>query len=190
METIKIADYNPLWPEQFNVLKSLFTNALGTDIINVEHVGSTAVPGLAAKPILDIDIIVANEIQLNKVVPAIVSLGYQFLGDLGIKERYAFKPLSEFSPDDRSGTLRPKHHLYCCLEGSISLTNHLLFRNALRSDPALAQQYGELKKWLALDTTDIDVYIEGKSDFIARILQQAGIPAEHVKDIVEQNKKK
>lgn len=102
------------------------------------------------------------------------------MGDLSIKDRYAFKPVSEWSPDDHSGTIWPKHNLYCCIQGSISLANHLLFRNALRTDPALAQQYGELKKSLALATTDIDVYIEGKSAFIARVLQHAGIPAEHV----------
>ncbi|MDR3695304.1 GrpB family protein [Mucilaginibacter sp.] len=190
MDTIKVAAYDPQWPEQFKALKSVYLDALASQTIKIEHIGSTAVPGLAAKPILDIDIVVADEIQLDKVIPAITLLGYQFMGDLGIKDRYAFKPVSELSPDDHSGTIWPKHNLYCCIEGSVSLANHLLFRNALRTDPALAQQYGELKKSLAFTATDIDVYIEGKSAFIARVLQQAGIQPEHVADIVNQNKKK
>lgn len=190
METIKVADYDLQWPEQFKALKSVYMDALAGQNIAIEHVGSTAVPGLAAKPILDIDIFVADEIQLDEVIPVINLLGYQFMGDLGIKDRYAFKPVSESSPDNHTGMPWPKHNLYCCIAGSTSLANHLLFRNVLRIDRALAEQYGELKKSLALATTDIDVYIEGKSGFIARVLQQAGIPAEHVADIVNQNKKK
>ncbi len=101
--SIDIVTYNHEWPQQFQELKAVYSSALGDQVISIEHVGSTSVPGLAAKPVLDIDIIVADEAHLNKVIPVIVLLGYQFMGDMGIKDRYAFKRLSEFSPDKGTG---------------------------------------------------------------------------------------
>jgi GrpB-like predicted nucleotidyltransferase (UPF0157 family) len=187
---INVVDYNPDWPLQFQDLKTIFNNALGDNAIAIEHIGSTSVPDLAAKPILDIDIIVKDEAQLNIVIPVITLLGYKFVGDLGIKDRYAFNPVSDLSPYTVTNTLWSKHHLYCCIEGSLSLDNHLLFRNALRNSPTLAFEYGELKKRLASVTTDIDVYIESKSSFIAGVLKKAGLSSAHVKEIFDQNKKK
>ncbi|WP_118973631.1 GrpB family protein [Taibaiella koreensis] len=190
MEAINIMDYDPRWPEQFEQLKSIYSAALENHILSVEHVGSTAVPGLAAKPVLDIDIIVADEARLNKTIPIIALMGYQFMGDQGIKDRYAFRAVSDLSPDMHTGVRWPKHHLYCGIAGSISLSNHLLFRDALRGNVTLAEQYGELKKNLASATGDIDVYVEGKSAFIADVLQKAGLSGNHIQDIIAQNKKK
>lgn len=187
---VHVVDYNPTWPQQFKVLKEIYVRALGDHFFSIEHVGSTSVPGLAAKPILDIDIIVKDDAQLNQVIKRVSDLGYQFVGDLGIKDRYAFKAISDHSPENGTGDLRPQHNLYCCLEGSTSLDNHLHFRNALLADPALALEYAELKKRLASMTTDIDVYVESKSAFITSVLERAGISADHVRDIIAQNKKK
>lgn len=187
--TINVVDYNPVWPQQFQDLKTIFNDALRDHIISIEHVGSTSVPGLAAKPILDIDIIIKDKVQLNKIIPIVTLLGYQFMGDMGIKDRHAFNAISDLSPDTGRGTLWPKHHLYCCIEGSLSLNNHLLFRNALRNDPAAAAKYAELKKKLALTTNDIDCYVESKSAFIAEILSMAGISSDSVKEVIEQNRK-
>lgn len=185
---IEIVDYDYNWPQQFQELKVVYSSVLGNDIISIEHIGSTSVPGLAAKPILDIDIVVSDEQQLNKITPLLALLGYQLRGDLGIKDRYAFKQVSELSPNNGSGVLRPNHHLYCCLEGSLSLNNHLLFRDALRDVPLLAKQYGDLKKKLALMTDDMDIYVESKSSFIAGVLAQSGISSTQIEDIVAQNK--
>jgi GrpB-like predicted nucleotidyltransferase (UPF0157 family) len=185
---IEIVDYDSRWPQQFQELKAVYNSVLGDLIISIEHVGSTAVAGLEAKPIIDIDIVVADERQLNKIIPSVALLGYQFRGDLGIKDRYAFRRVSELSPDNGNGVVWPDHHLYCCLEGSLSLNNHLLFRDALRAAPILAKQYGDLKKKLALMTDDMDVYVESKSSFIAEVLYQAGISSIQIEDIVAQNK--
>lgn len=190
MGTINVVAYDPQWPEQFEELRSIFAAALANHIIAIEHVGSTAIPGSVAKPVLDIDIIVADEIHLNKVIPVIALLGYRYMGEQGIPGRYVFKAVSKKSPDTNTGILRPKHHLYCCLENSISLTNHLLFRDALRNDDNLVRRYGELKKSLALTAADMDVYVEGKSDFIAGVLQLAGLSEKHIKNITIQNKQK
>jgi len=190
MDIINVMDYDPSWAQQFQHLKVIYNNALGDNFLSIEHVGSTSVPGLAAKPILDIDIVVKDEAQLNKVISVIVLLGYHFMGDQGIKERYAFKPVNDFSPYDGSGISQPKHHLYCCIEGSVSLNNHLLFRNALRKSRELATEYGEFKKGLALITSDIDVYVESKSSFITNVLKKKGFSADIIQEIIAQNKKK
>ncbi|MBC8984550.1 GrpB family protein [Pedobacter sp. N36a] len=188
--TILVVDYHPSWPKQFEDLKRIFNDALGNLVIAIEHVGSTSVPGLASKPILDIDLIVKEERQLNEVIPILVTLGYQSRGEMGIKGRYAFHAISEFSPEQEENITRPKHHLYCCIEGSLGLNNHLLFRNALRKSPVLITQYGELKKKLASLTDDIDHYVESKSAFIASVLTNSGLSSDHIKDVIHQNKKK
>ncbi|MCX2452100.1 GrpB family protein [Pedobacter sp. PLR] len=187
---IKVVDYNPNWPQEFEALKTVFSNALGDVTDAIEHVGSTSVPGLAAKPILDIDIIVKGETQLHKVIPVMTSLGYQFAGEMGIKDRYAFNAVSNLNPDNRTGTLWPAHHLYCCIAGSLALNNHLLFRDALRDAPELAREYGQLKKRLATETSDIDTYVSSKSSFIAGDLNKAGLSSDLIKAVVEQNRKK
>lgn len=188
---ITVVDYSNNWPAQFNELKEVYVRFAGSIVEGIEHVGSTAIPGLAAKPILDIDLIVAGESQLKLLIPVLASIGYQYAGDLGIPDRYAFKAVSNQSPDDGSGRIWPEHHLYCCIANSISLTNHLLFRDMLRKHPELKDEYGALKKKLAGEVVDdIDRYVEGKSPFIAMVLTQAGITSTAIEDIIKQNKKK
>lgn len=141
---IEVTVYNPLWPEQFEALKAIYAHCLGECIQGIEHVGSTSVPGLAAKPVLDIDLIITDEQQLREVTTRLVSLGYQFMGDLGIKDRYAFKAMPT-TPDTGTPKTWPTHNLYCCVQNSVSLRNHLALRDALRNDPELKAEYGALK---------------------------------------------
>lgn len=189
MRKISIVDYDPNWAQQFQDLKDVFNDALKNDNIAIEHVGSTAVPGLASKPILDIDIIVGDENQLDEVTAVLATLGYDFCGDMGIKDRYAFQPISDLSPFTAANRIWPTHHLYCCIAGSISLQNHVLFRDALRRSPKLAHEYGALKTAIALTTQDIDVYVESKSSFIANVLERAGLSKDSVNDVISQNRK-
>lgn len=188
--TILVEEYDPAWQEQFARLRDVYTSYLGHLIIGIEHVGSTSVPGLAAKPVLDIDLIVTDEGQLERIIPILERLGYQYAGDLGIKDRYMFRMPSASVPSTGEGTTWPKHHLYCCIEGSVSLTNHILFRNALRADAELVKEYGRVKKELAASTADIDDYVEGKSAFIGSVLAREGIGLADLEDIAEQNRKK
>lgn len=187
---ILVVDYHPSCPQQFQALKEVFSAALGDLIEAIEHVGSTSVPGLAAKPILDLDIIVKEEAQLHQVIPILTALGYTYVGEMGIKDRHAFNSSSDLSPTIGNGTLWPAHHLYCCISGSLALNNHLLFRDALRKDPELAFEYGQLKKKIALVNTDIDAYVTLKSPFIANVMDKAGLSSDLIKEVVEQNKKK
>jgi len=91
--------------------------------IAIEHVGSTAVPGMAAKPVIDMDVVIASRTNLPSIVSRLGSLGYQHRGDLGIADREAF-----LAPRNQ-----PAHHLYLCVENSLALKNHLAVRDYLRT---------------------------------------------------------
>jgi len=185
---ILVMDYDPVWPLQFSRLREVYQNYLGQFLISIEHVGSTAVPGLAAKPVLDIDLIVSGKDALEKIIPILESLEYDYKGEVGIPDRHVFSAKTSTTPANGSSKEWPKHHLYCCIEGTTGLRNHLLLRDRLRADAELAASYGELKKRLALQTTDMGEYVEGKTGFITDILKQGGFNEGQLSSIVDQNK--
>lgn len=179
---IIVTDHSPQWAAAFEQLKKIYQQHLGHLVRDIQHVGSTSVPGLPAKPILDIDIIIDEEDKLPEIIRILAGMGYEYVGDLGIKDRYAFK-----SPSDPE----MPHHLYVCITGSDSLQNHLLFRDYLRAHPETAAQYGELKKRLSAQfADDIDSYVEQKTAFITAVLEKTGFAQDVLKEITLQNKKK
>src|SRR5271156_1928469 len=101
---VVVVDYDPAWAGVFEALRERVAGVLGDTASAVEHVGSTAVPGLAAKPIIDIDVLLASETMLPGAIERLARLGYVHQGDLGIPEREAF-----LTPADV-----PSHHLYVC----------------------------------------------------------------------------
>jgi GrpB-like predicted nucleotidyltransferase (UPF0157 family) len=128
--------------------------------MRVEHIGSTAVPGLAAKPVVDIDVIVCD---VPAAIRGLASLGYSHEGDLGIVGREAFR----WPPGET------RHHLYVMAEASLELKRHVAFRDALRADRALRERYAELKRSLAAQhPQDRNRYTEGKSAFITAALRE------------------
>lgn len=178
---IVIDEYSPGWQRAFAQLEEVYRSRLGSYVVGIEHVGSTSVEGLPAKPVLDIDLIIEDRGMLPPVVAVLEELGYQHAGDLGIPGREAFRRIS--------GETWPAHNLYVCLAGSISLKNHLAFRNYLRSHPDKAKSYGELKRRLAAEHPhDIDAYVEGKTKFITGVLKEMGFDAAALDDITRQNK--
>jgi GrpB-like predicted nucleotidyltransferase (UPF0157 family) len=174
---IIIETYNPDWVTEFNTIKTSVEAALkGTAYTSIEHVGSTSVPGLAAKPVIDIDIIVAHRSDVDPVINAITSnLGYEYIGEMGIIDRHAFR---------LRGAVPPRN-LYACVDGSVSLRNHLGVRDLLRENEALKEEYGNVKKDLAGRVKDIDEYIEGKSEILQKILKQAGVLSKEELDAIE-----
>jgi GrpB-like predicted nucleotidyltransferase (UPF0157 family) len=168
---IEIVDYDPQWPHSFNNLRNVIARALGDLVLTIEHVGSTAVPNLPAKPIIDIDVVIESDAQLLQVVKRLIGLGYVHQGDLGITRREAFKRLGIDVPRDGSGRSWPQHHLYVCPKDSPELGRHLAFRDRLRAQPDAARKYRELKKQLARqNAVDRESYWRGKTDFIEGIL--------------------
>ena len=161
--TIRVVDYDPIWSDRFKALRSHLLPVIQDIAMAVEHVGSTAVLGLAAKPIIDVDIVVRDRTYLLTAIDRLATLGYIHRGNLGIEGREAFA-----APPDAVA-----HHLYVCLFDSPALKNHLVVRDYLRRYPEIAKAYGNLKKQLARTFShDIEKYIDGKTDFILKILQR------------------
>ena len=163
-EPIHLVEYDPDWPRQFELLRSRLAAALGDLALAIEHVGSTAVPGLAAKPILDADVVVLTQADLQAAVERLEGIGYRHQGDLGIPGREAF----DWPPTDA------RHHVYVLVAGADELRRHLGFRDRLRADPAAARAYGDLKRELAeRHGNDRVAYGDAKSAFVERILADA-----------------
>ncbi len=189
MRIIEVVDYSPMWPIAFEELNSLYQEKLHGLYKTIEHVGSTSVPGLAAKPVLDIDIVVEAGADLTTIIQKLSTLGYSHVGDRGIPDREAFKRLDDTVPYAEEKTKWMEHHLYVCREDSTSLKNHLTLRNYLRANASALNEYATLKRKLAqAHSTDINAYIEGKSAFIAAILSREGMTATEVAAIIQQNK--
>ncbi|MEK7477206.1 MAG: GrpB family protein [Candidatus Coatesbacteria bacterium] len=162
---VTICDYDPSWPLTFEALRSRMTAGLGALAVRIEHVGSTSVPGLAAKPIIDLDVVVASRDDVPRTIEALDRLGYTHQGDLGIPGREAFNGPATV----------PGHHLYLCAADSAELRRHLAFRDYLRAHPEAAVGYARLKRELAQrHQGDRDAYTEGKTAFVQGILRTAG----------------
>ena len=162
---VLVVDYDPSWPDLFEALRRPVWAAVRDVALAIEHVGSTAVPGLAAKPVIDMDVVVASSNSMSEAIEKLATLGYIHQGNLGIQDREAFESPQEL----------PTHHLYLCPQGSAVLANHLALRDFLRRDPAAAAEYGRIKKQLAARfPADIEGYIAGKTDFILAVLRNAG----------------
>ena len=171
--TIEIADYAPEWPLIFADLKHVIETALGYHVLSIEHVGSTSVPGLAAKPIIDLDVVIESEAIVPNVIEELSELGYRHAGDLGVPGREAFGRSGHDVPYDGTGRTWLSHHLYVCPQQGEELARHLAFRDCLRDNPADALECEGLKRRLARRFRhDIESYIEGKSPFVERILTQ------------------
>ena len=163
---ITVVDYDPAWPGRFEELRHEYAAAMdaaGVAWAAIEHVGSTSVCRLAAKPIIDCDIVVAEE-GVSAATDVLIGLGFTPLGELGIPQRWAFK-----EPDRLAGT-----NTYVTVEGSLSLRNHLAVRETLRSSPDLRDRYAAVKQEMAATAADIDEYGKGKNALIQEILAVAG----------------
>ncbi|MFJ7828134.1 GrpB family protein [Psychrobacillus sp. NPDC096623] len=169
---IKIEKYNSEWEKTFRCLSSIYQRKLGDLILSVEHVGSTSVKGLSAKPIIDIDIVIKNKYLLPPVIKGLDELGYFHEGDLGIKNREAFARTNQNVPKDNEGTIWMEHHLYVCLQSSEELKRYLIFRDYLRGNIEAVRAYERLKRELARSTNDRETYTQGKGDFIESILKK------------------
>ena len=134
-----VLDYDPNWPGLFQSLRKRVASALGHMATAIERVGSTAVPDLAAKPIINIDVLLACETMLPAAIERLASLGYIHWGNLGIPEREAFRAPANDAP----------HHLYVCPPSSAEFQRHMAFRDYLRAHPNDAKIYGDLKIALA-----------------------------------------
>lgn len=140
---------------------------IGDYSLAIEHVGSTSVAGLAAKPIIDLDLVIRDYRFFGSVKTNLEKLGYRHEGNLGIEDREAFC----YEEKQKRGLMT--HHLYVCPEYSNELRRHLLFRNYLRTHQDDVDKYSQIKRRAALNyPTDIEKYIEAKAPFINAIYKR------------------
>ena len=159
---IHIAPYDPNWPAEFDVEEERILDACRDLPIRIEHIGSTAVPGLDAKPIIDILAGCPPRANRAEYVAAFRQLGYEHKGAFGIPGRNYF----------RRGSPR-SHHVHMVSWSSAFWRRQLAFRDSLRADPLLRQQYAALKRDLArMFADDVEQYAGAKGPFIASVLRQ------------------
>jgi GrpB-like predicted nucleotidyltransferase (UPF0157 family) len=190
MPTIRnlIEPHNPSWATKFKEIKNhLLEILLGLDV-DIQHVGSTAIPNLPAKPILDIDIIIHDKSLLTDISKRLEDFGYINNGEQGIKGRFAFKQDSENSHKINEIKKWHEHHLYVCFSDCLALKNHLLFRDALLGNSKLVEQYATLKINLTNETgMTREKYTKRKTDFIISVLTKLGLDKYELNDIKNAN---
>lgn len=164
---ISVVEYDPAWPRRFEQLRQEYATAMAAadvPVLAIEHVGSTSVQGLAAKPIIDCDIVVAEQ-DVAAASQALAGLGFRPLGELGIPLRWAFK-----EPERLAGT-----NTYVIVAGALSLRNHLAVRDILRARADLREQYAAVKRRVGAEAASIEEYGRGKNAVIQEILAAAGL---------------
>ena len=158
LEPVELAEYDPAWPALYGQERDLIEGTLDDLVVAIEHVGSTAVPGLGAKPVIDIMVGVRSLADGEKCVRPLEELGYEYKGEFGIPDRLYFRKIS-------GG--RRSHQIHMVEIGSDFWKRHLLFRDYLREHPEEARGYHELKVRLAAEFgTDREGYTEAKTEFI------------------------
>ena len=165
---VVVLPYDVAWQSAFEKIKGEIEEAIGDLIIGIEHIGSTSVEGMSAKPCIDIDVIIKDYSVFATVVYGLKAIGYIHEGDLGIKDREAFKYT------DKPSLMT--HHLYVCPQYSEELHRHITFRDFLRSNPEAVKEYSSVKEKAAeLYPDDIDKYIEYKAPCIAELYRECGL---------------
>lgn len=165
---VVVVPYNETWRSDFEAIRAEIEHAIGGHIIGIEHVGSTSVEGMSAKPCIDIDVVIRDYSVFDTVVGRLEAIGYIHEGDLGIRDREAFK----YSDKPHLQT----HHLYVCPQYSAELHRHITFRDFLRSNADAVRTYSRVKETAAaLFPNDIDQYIACKSPCIEALYAQCGL---------------
>ncbi|KAL1792448.1 hypothetical protein ACET3X_008955 [Alternaria dauci] len=163
--SVVVEQYNKEWPQQFECIKSELEHYLeDVDYLAIEHVGSTSVPGLVAKPIIDVDVIVTRDNVQSAIDTLIAKAKFDYLGELGIVDRHVFKDPNQSLP----------HNIYVCVDGAAQTRNHLSLRDTLRSNAELRDEYARVKLELAANATNIVDYMIAKGNVIQKILKTSG----------------
>jgi GrpB-like predicted nucleotidyltransferase (UPF0157 family) len=165
---VVVLPYDTAWQSAFEEIKRELEEAIGDFILGIEHVGSTSVEGMSAKPCIDMDVVIRDYSVFDEIVERLSAIGYIHEGDLGIKDREAFKY------SDKPHLML--HHLYVCPQYSEELHRHVTFRNFLRNHINAVKKYSLIKEKAAeLFPNDIDGYIQYKSPCIEELYRECGL---------------
>ena len=170
MKTKKVIvlPYDAAWESAFEAIRAEIQTALGDLMLGIEHVGSTSVKGMSAKPCIDIDVVIRDYSVFDEIVRKLGAIGYIHEGDLGIKDRDAFKYA------DKPHLML--HHLYVCPQDSEELRRHITFRDFLRRTPEAVRKYSLVKeKAAALFPDEIEQYIAFKAPCIEELYKECGL---------------
>lgn len=166
MRKVEVVPHDPKWREAFEVESKRVTDALGENVVAIHHIGSTAIPGIYAKPIIDLLVEVKDIVKVDGPSSSMESLGYEVMGEFGIPGRRYFRKNSQ------EGVRT--HHIHTFKVGSEQVERHLAFRDYIITHPEDTQRYSELKRRLAREyPTDIDGYMNGKDGFIREMDKKA-----------------
>jgi GrpB-like predicted nucleotidyltransferase (UPF0157 family) len=164
---VELHPHSPVWIEIALTESAALEAELGDLLLKVEHMGSTAIPGIAAKPIIDLMPIARDEGALDAMEPGMLKLGYEWLGEFGIPgRRYCRKG------DPLTG--KRKIQLHCFAQGATEIARHLAFRDYLCAHPGKAKEYeAEKQRAAALHPDNVLAYNDAKSDWIKRTEREA-----------------
>ncbi len=163
---IQMVPYNPEWRQEFAWEAAQLTNTLGENVVAVHHIGSTAIPNIYAKPVLDLLLVVRSVEALDDKQSEIEAQGYEARGEYGIPGRRFYR--RDNSQGDRT------HQIHAFEVGSPQIARHLAFRDYMIAHPDTAQAYSDLKRTLAAQhPNDIEAYMDGKDDFIQEVDRRA-----------------
>ena len=166
MRKVEVIKHNPKWQEMFKAESNQIAEALSKNVVAIHHIGSTAIPYIYAKPIIDLLVEVKDIVKVDKQNKLMEALGYQVMGEFGIPGRRFFWK------ENQEGIRT--HHTHIFTVGSDQVERHLAFRDYMIAHPEDAQNYSELKRRLAREyPTNIDSYMDGKDNFIREIDQKA-----------------
>ena len=159
---VEVVPYNANWPAMYEKEVKRIKQVLRSEIVSIHHIGSTSIPDMSAKPIIDILLEVKDITRIDDYNDEMIGLGYEPRGELGIPGRRYFS--REEPKDVRT------HHIHAYQAGNIELTRHLAFRNYMITHPEDAKEYAELKIVLARRfPLDIDGYVLGKEQYVSRM---------------------
>ena len=162
---IELVPHDPAWGQQAQAEAARVTALLGSNVLAIHHVGSTAIPGIKAKPILDLLVVVRDLGRVDELNEQMLAGGYEPHGENGLPGRRYFVRRTGYTHT---------HHLHVFQRGHAEIERHLLFRDYLLAHPTQAQAYSRLKEQLALTfRSDPEGYTDGKSDFIREVDEQA-----------------
>lgn len=167
-KSVIVVPYNEEWKKDFEKIKKEIESEIGDLILGIEHIGSTSVEGLSAKPCIDVDVVMRDYSVFDEIVSRLESIGYKHEGNLGIKDREAFKY------SDKPHLMA--HHLYVCPQESAELHRHITFREFLRHNTEAVEKYSSVKeKAASLFPDNIDKYIEYKTPCIEELYLMCGL---------------
>jgi GrpB-like predicted nucleotidyltransferase (UPF0157 family) len=166
MKRVLVVPYDPRWPEAFSLSSSAVASAMGANLLAIHHIGSTAIEGMHAKPVIDMLAVVTDIVTVDHRATQMESLGYEAMGEFGIPGRRYFRR------DNTAG--ERTHQVHTFQNESPDVQRHLAFRDFMRAHTALAAQYSELKQSLAkAHPHDIEAYMDGKDAFIKEMEARA-----------------